>query len=61
MARELAHKLREDELGKIRAAIGEKAYAQGWYQEAAEVFRQVALGQGFVEFLTLPACERIGL
>ena len=31
----------------------------GDYDEARELFEQVALGDEFVEFLTLPAYERI--
>ena len=54
-------KIEENELGKLRAAIGEKAYAQGRYDEAGEFFEHVALGREFIEFLTLPAYERIGL
>jgi malate synthase len=50
-----------DELETIRAAVGEKVYATGRYAEAADLFRQVALGRDFVEFLTLPAYDHIDL
>ena len=33
--------------------------SDGDYDEARELFEQVALGDEFVEFLTLPAYERI--
>ena len=59
--RERVRKIQEDELGKIRTQLGENAYAQGRYDEAAEVFEQVALSRDFVEFLTVPAYERIDL
>jgi malate synthase len=48
VSRKLVRKLEEDELGKLRAAVGEKAYGHGGYDEAAEVFRQVALNRAVV-------------
>ena len=49
-----------EELEKVREAIGDVSYAAGRYDEARELFDQVALADDFVEFLTLPAYERIG-
>ena len=44
----------------VEAAIEEElAKLDGDYSEARELFEQVALGDEFVEFLTLPAYERI--
>jgi len=44
----------------VAAAIEEElAKLDGDYDEARELFEQVALGEEFVEFLTLPAYERI--
>src|SRR5687768_1926744 len=44
----------------VEAAIEEEiAKLDGDYTEARELFEQVALGEEFVEFLTLPAYERI--
>jgi len=44
----------------VEAAIEEEvAKLDGDYAEACELFEQVALGDEFVEFLTLPAYERI--
>ncbi|HWL32097.1 MAG TPA: malate synthase A [Gaiellaceae bacterium] len=44
----------------VEAAIEEEvAKLEGDYTEARELFEQVALGEEFVEFLTLPAYERI--
>jgi len=44
----------------VEAAIEEElAKLDGDYDEARELFEQVALGEEFVEFLTLPAYERI--
>jgi len=48
-----------EELAKVRAAVGDDAFAKGRYDEARELFEQVALADEFIEFLTLPAYERI--
>ncbi len=52
--------LETEELDKVKAAVGDSAYAKGSYTAARELFEQVALADDFVEFLTLPAYERIG-
>ena len=54
----LAHSevAREDVVAAIEEEIGK---LDGDYTEARELFEQVALGDEFVEFLTLPAYERI--
>ncbi len=49
-----------EDLERIRAGVGEDGFAAGRYEEAAELFREVALAEEFVEFLTLPAYERLG-
>jgi malate synthase len=59
VTRERVRGIEAEELGKIRAAVGEVAYARGHFAEAAEVFEEVALGEAFVEFLTLPAYARL--
>ncbi|MGQ0480385.1 MAG: malate synthase A [Pseudonocardia sp.] len=60
---ELVRKVIEQELAVIRAEAGEQAYEAGRWDEAREVFEQVALGGtgtgDFVEFLTLPAYRLI--
>ena len=55
---ELVRKVRDEELGKIRAAVGD-AYAKGRYDEAASLFEEVALTPSFAEFLTLPGYEHL--
>ena len=50
----------DEELAKIREAVGDQAFGAGRYAEARELFEQVALADDFVEFLTLPAYERLG-
>jgi len=46
------------ELAKIRDLLG-AAYAAGNYEDAASIFTELVEGDTFVEFLTLPAYERI--
>jgi malate synthase len=57
----LVRRVQDEELARIRAAVGPAAFAAGHYAAAAELFEQVALAEPFVEFLTLPASERIDL
>jgi malate synthase len=45
----------DEELEKIRESVGEKVFAKSRPDEARTLFEQVALGDEFVEFLTLPA------
>ena len=58
---ELVRRIVGEELDKLRAAAGGDAHARAHYGAAREVFEAVALGEPFVEFLTLPASERIDL
>jgi len=61
---ELVRELATEELEKIRAEIGDDEWfeREGRPKEAREVFEAVALSgdEEFVEFLTLPAYERLG-
>jgi malate synthase len=61
VTRELVRRILEEEFGKIRAVVGEATYTRGHHDAARDVFEAVALGEPFVEFLTLPASERIDL
>jgi malate synthase len=56
---EYVRALETEELAKVRETIGEEAYARGRYDEARELFDSVALADDFVDFLTLPAYERL--
>ncbi len=47
----------EQELTSLRRQLGDASFAELRFDEARAVFEQVALGPGFVEFLTLPAYE----
>jgi malate synthase len=55
---ELFRQLLPEELERIKEMLG-PAYAQGRYDEAAELFDQLTTSDEFVEFLTLPGYERI--
>jgi malate synthase len=61
VTRELVRTIEREELERLREAVGDRAFAAGHYRAAAEVFEAVALGDDFVEFLTLPAYEKIGV
>jgi malate synthase len=49
----------EEELEKIREAVGVEVYAKSRPDEARALFEQVALSDELVEFLTLPAYDYI--
>jgi malate synthase len=60
---DLVRELETSELEKIRSEIGDDEWfeREGRPQESRELFESVALtGDDFVEFLTLPAYERLG-
>ena len=61
VTQELVRGIVEEELDKLRAAPGGDAQVRGHYGAAREIFEAVALDEPFVEFLTLPASERIDL
>jgi malate synthase len=56
---ELVREIEREELDKLRFALGAEAYKGGRFGEAAELFEKVALDYEPVEFLTLPAIERL--
>jgi len=56
---EWVRSVEDEELDKIRAVVGEDVFDAGKYDEAHQLFEQVALADDFVEFLTLPAYERL--
>jgi len=47
-----------EEVAKIRDLLG-AAYGAGKYEDAAKIFADLVDNDTFVEFLTLPAYERI--
>jgi hypothetical protein len=57
-------RLRADQAGeftpdRVREVIAEELPEGGRFAEAREIFERVALGDDFVEFLTLPAYDYI--
>ena len=59
VTRGLVKRIEDDELSRIREALGPEGYSRGKFEEARTLFENVALGDSFVEFLTWPGYERI--
>ncbi|HEX6142389.1 MAG TPA: malate synthase A [Geminicoccaceae bacterium] len=57
--RELVMRCLEDELRKIRQTVGDDTYRSGRYDDAAAILRDLVIADEFVEFLTLPAYEKV--
>jgi malate synthase len=53
----LTEQIRDEELEKIREAIGREAYEAGRFEQAARLFTELVLADEFVEFLTIPGYE----
>jgi len=45
---------------QLRKAYGPELWAKGRFDDARAIFEEVALADEFVDFLTLPAYERLG-
>jgi malate synthase len=58
VTRELVEQIIAEELSKIRTQLG-AAYDEGQYEQARSLFTEVALADDYVDFLTLPAYERM--
>ena len=58
VTREMVAGLIPEEMQAIRQLLG-PAFAEGRYEEAAGLFADLVNNDTFVEFLTLPAYERI--
>ncbi|MFD8914808.1 malate synthase A [Streptomyces sp. NPDC059575] len=56
---ELVRAIASDELDAIREELGEDAFAAGRWQEAHDLFLQVALDAEYADFLTLPAYRHL--
>jgi malate synthase len=57
--RGLVQRIEQEELDAIRESVGDEVYAQSRAKEAQALFAEVALEEGFVEFLTFPAYDYI--
>ena len=56
---ELCLKTIDEELAKFRQLVGEEQFRAGRYEDAATLLRELIRSEKFVEFLTLPAYERL--
>ncbi|HWP41782.1 MAG TPA: malate synthase A [Blastocatellia bacterium] len=59
VTRELVLKMEGEELDRVRLSIGDETYERGRFEDARKIFEQVALSDNFIEFLTLPAYDRL--
>jgi malate synthase len=60
VTRSLVERIVGEERQRIRDAIGAERFDGGRFDDAIEIFRAVALGQEFVDFLTLAAYAYLG-
>jgi malate synthase len=58
VTRDLVEQIIGEELARIQAQLGQ-AYDSGRYEQATSLFTEVALADEYVDFLTLPAYERM--
>jgi malate synthase len=56
---ELVRQVGDQVMGEAREEIGGEAFDSGRWKEARDVFEEVALSDDFVDFLTLPAYDRL--
>jgi malate synthase len=57
---ELVRRIEDEELEKIREQVGDEFFeSEGRPAESREIFEDVALSDGFQDFLTIPAYERL--
>jgi malate synthase len=59
ITKEMVSSMVPEELTKIRDYLGDAGWALGKYEDAAGMFEDMCLNDAFVEFLTLPAYDRI--
>ena len=56
---DLCLKTIDEELAKFRQSVGEQQFRAGRYEDAANLLRDLIRSERFVEFLTLPAYDRL--
>ncbi len=59
VTRERVREVLEEEMARIHAEVGDEVWEEGKPEQTRRLFEQVALGDEFPEFLTLPAYELI--
>jgi malate synthase len=52
---DLVRRILDEELAAIRVEIGDQAFDSSRFDDARQLFEQVALADDFADFLTLPA------
>ncbi len=52
-------KIADEETDRLRSELGHEVYDAGRFEEAREIFEEVALAETFPNFLTLPAYEML--
>ena len=57
--KDLFHSVLGEELEKIKSMVGDKQFANGKYQEAADLFDELTTNDQFAEFLTLRGYEKL--
>ncbi|HEV2558269.1 MAG TPA: malate synthase A [Microvirga sp.] len=57
---DLFRQVMDDEMAKVREAIGPEVYDGGRFPEAVRLFAEMSLAKEFEEFLTLPAYKLLG-
>jgi malate synthase len=55
----LCHKIIEEEQAALRARLGDERFAKSKNAEAAGLFAELMLAEPYIEFLTLPAYDRV--
>ncbi len=59
VTRALVDRIVDEEMAAIREGKGEEAFAKGRWDDARATFTEMALADSYVEFLTLPAYDRM--
>lgn len=59
MTKELFRTVLDEELEKIKAAVGTSRFEKGKFDTARELFDKIITDEAFVEFLTLPGYEKL--
>ena len=59
ITKELFLSIKEEELEKIKAEVGEAAFQTEHFIEAAKLFEELSLADDFADFLTNPAYEKL--
>ena len=59
VTKDLVNTVIDEELAKIAQTVGDEAFAQGGWDAATDLYREMATSEDFADFLTLPAYERM--